>query len=158
MPPIPPAGAGGTLLETNKTTVRWVAPAQSEIFDISVSASNSVSQSALTNPVFVGDPVSFIPQRAGETHLDAVTGGAFYLSALIEPGQPGFSGLHLRSKVGASDMPVSNDLASVGFQFDLSNDLQWAVMTHVVFTTPRRTVNGDSLARNQCLGRPSASF
>lgn len=130
-------------IESDRTTVRWVAPPGSQIYELRVDASNSVSSSAATSRFFVGGLTPFINDDAGEIHLTP-SGDAYYLSTPDEPETFRFEGLHVRFQVaGGGNSAVTADSRGTGSLFRLSSDLQYE--TH---TTPSTT---DDLA-NQELG------
>jgi hypothetical protein len=58
--------SGGTFLESNETSVRWIAPATSALYDINVTASNTVSTTSLGTTVFVGQSVEIVAAEAGQ--------------------------------------------------------------------------------------------
>jgi len=77
---------GGAFLESNQAFVRWVAPAQSQLFGITCTATNSINTTSLTTAVFVSTPEA-IAFDAGEIYLEANETDFFYISTLdIEVG------------------------------------------------------------------------
>jgi len=118
-------------VESNRTTVRWVAPPGSQVYDVRVSASNSVSTSGSASNFFVGGLTTFIAAQAGELHLTP-SGDAYHLSTPIEPGLFNYNGLHVRLQVaGGSNSAVTNDSRGVGSIYSFSSDLKFE--THTSF-------------------------
>jgi hypothetical protein len=63
------AASGGSFVEDDKLSVRWVAPALPQIYEISCQARNSVNSVSASAHLFVGSPVTLIPQRTGEMRM-----------------------------------------------------------------------------------------
>lgn len=63
------AASGGSFVENNKLAVRWVAPALPQIYEISCQARNSVNTVSASTHLFVGGPVTLIPNRTGEMRM-----------------------------------------------------------------------------------------
>jgi WD40 repeat protein len=111
---------GGTFLETNKASVRWVAPVQSSIYSLTAQASNSANTAKLTDGVFVGKRDPFIPSRAGELFPVPGSDVLYYTSG------PGLStgGLVIRRKEGAADeAPFGETLRGTQFSVDKARTL-----------------------------------
>ncbi|UCH83021.1 MAG: hypothetical protein JSW50_11185 [Candidatus Latescibacterota bacterium] len=62
------SNSGGTLIENNLSSVRWVAPTNSGVFTLTCTASNSVNSSTESENVFVGSLLDLITSRAGEMY------------------------------------------------------------------------------------------
>jgi hypothetical protein len=111
---------GGVFLETDKASVRWVAPMQSAIFSMTVQAKNSANTATLTDGVFVGQREPFIAERAGELFPVPASDAVYYTSA---PGLPA-DGLIIRRKEGAADdAPFGVDHKGTQYSFDSGRTL-----------------------------------
>jgi hypothetical protein len=64
---------GGTLIETDKQSVRWASPNTAGIFTITATASNDVNSVTNKTSVFVGTGENLITENAGQ--VDLITGG-----------------------------------------------------------------------------------
>ncbi|HKW14288.1 MAG TPA: hypothetical protein VJS69_07380 [Candidatus Krumholzibacteria bacterium] len=60
---------GGTFAETNKQTVRWIAPNASGVFTVTATATNAVNKSSNKASVFVGAGENLVTQFAGQVDL-----------------------------------------------------------------------------------------
>jgi WD40 repeat protein len=106
---------GGTFLEDNRSSVRWVAPINSSVYNLSVTASLSSSSSDLDANVFVGVLQDFIDERAGDLYPTPTANEIYYLSG---PAQPD-SGVVVRFKDADSDIEVfPGTKAGTDFSFD----------------------------------------
>ncbi|UCG52444.1 MAG: PD40 domain-containing protein [Candidatus Latescibacterota bacterium] len=133
--------SGGTFLETNKSSVRWVAPTTSSVYALTVKASNSVNTATATEDVFVGTLDDFITERAGELHYTASGDGLYYLS----PPSDVESGVTVRFKDASSDVPVfPTEPAGEQYSFDLAAT-QAAHLSIVQIIRERLTVVHDDL-------------
>lgn len=63
------SATGGTFVETNKQSVRWVAPGASGLFTITAKATNAANSSTNKATVFVGTGGRLISQYAGQVDL-----------------------------------------------------------------------------------------
>ncbi len=63
------SATGGTLIDHNQLTVRWVAPPSPGMFRISVKATNAAGSASDNVDVFVGSEVVRVPTQAGEIKL-----------------------------------------------------------------------------------------
>lgn len=126
---------GGEFLEDDKTTVRWIAPPNSSVFDVNVSASNSVSESSSASQIFVGTLVSEIAQRAGQMFLVGSGGvDAVYVSSNVVPGGPNFLGLTMRRLLDdGTNQVISGDDRARGFQVDVASTRSYSAHTNIQF-------------------------
>jgi len=109
------SGCDSCFLETDKGSVRWVAPLQSAIYSMTVTATNDANSSTLTDGVFVGQRDPFIDARAGELFPFPSGTVLYYTSA---PGLPA-DGLVIRRKDGATDeAPFGDEHLGTQFSFD----------------------------------------
>ncbi|MCZ6765542.1 MAG: hypothetical protein O7D32_01285, partial [bacterium] len=123
-------------LESDRTTVRWIAPPSSQIYELRVDASNSVSTSAATSRFFVGGLTPFIDNDAGEIHLTP-SGDAYYLSTPVDPELFSFAGLHVRRQVaGGGNIAVTSDASGVGSFVSFTSDLSYYTLTSFPPTMP----------------------
>lgn len=107
--------SGGVFLETDKASVRWVAPLQSAIYSMTVTATNTANSATLTDGVFVGQRNPFIDERAGELFPLPSGTALYYTSAPALPGD----GLVIRRKDGVSDVaPFGEEHLGTQFSFD----------------------------------------
>jgi Tol biopolymer transport system component len=60
------AGGEGDFLENNEVSVRWKAPGESRLFNISVTVKNAVNSSSKSATVFVGDSQTLVAFEAGQ--------------------------------------------------------------------------------------------
>ena len=124
--------SGGVFLETDKASVRWVAPLQSAIYSMTVTATNSANSSKLTDGVFVGQREPFIDASAGELFPFPSGTALYYTSA---PGLPA-GGLVIRRKDGATDdAPFGEEHRGTQFSFDSDRTLAAHMF---VETNPRK--------------------
>lgn len=115
-------GSGGTFIESNKASVRWVAPTSSGVFNLTCKASNSVNTATGSDDVFVGELQDFIPERAGEMHPRSTDDYMYYLS----PVSHADSGLTIRRKnmqTGEDDR-IFPDEPFVGTQYSFDANIQ----------------------------------
>jgi len=123
---------GGVFLETDKASVRWVAPLQSTIYSLTVEAKNSANTATLTDGVFVGQREPFIAEFAGELFPVPASDAVYYTSA---PGLPS-GGLIIRRKEGAADdAPFGTIYKGTQFSFDRDRTLAAHMF---VESTPRK--------------------
>jgi len=112
--------SGGVFLETNKASVRWVAPLQSAVYSVTVSAKNDANTSTRTDGVFVGQGDPFIAERAGEL-FPVPSGVTVYYTSAPESEE---DGLIIRRKEGAVDAaPFGTEHRGRQFSFDRSRTL-----------------------------------
>jgi hypothetical protein len=117
-------GTGGTFIETNKASVRWVAPTTSGVFNLSCKATNSVNSATGSDDVFVGELEDFIAARAGELHPRSTDDYVYYLS----PPADADSGVIVRKKntqTGDDDV-VFPDETVAGTQYSFDANAQHA--------------------------------
>lgn len=131
---------GGTFIEDNKASVRWVAPINSSIFNISVTASLSSSSSKLGANVFVGELMPFISSRAGQLYPTPAGDAMYYLSGSAQPD----SGLIVRYKDAGSDVRVFPGMIR-GRDFRFDRNLTQGAHMHLTPFPWRITVMHDDL-------------
>lgn len=68
---------GGTFLEDNKMTVRWIAPVTAGFYNISVRATNAAGSATAQTDVFVGTQTLLVNSEAGAIRMKA-NGTDFY--------------------------------------------------------------------------------
>ena len=121
---------GGTFIEDNLGSVRWVAPTNSTVYEVSVSAQNSVSSSANSEPVFVGMLVVTVPSNGGQ-FIPIGTGDFYYLSSPVTTENNNFGPTGVRFNDGVDDTEIS---PPIGFQYKFNGNSSEAVFTN--FPTP----------------------
>lgn len=131
---------GGTFIEDNMASVRWVAPINSSIFNISVTASISSSSSNLDANVFVGELTEFIDERAGQLFPTPAGDAMFYLSGPALPD----SGVIVRKKDAGSDVEVFPGMKA-GTDFSFDRNLTHGAHMHLTAFPWRITVMHDEL-------------
>ena len=132
--------SGGVFLETDKGSVRWVAPLQSAIYSMTVTATNKANSSTLTDGVFVGQRNPLIAEMAGEL-FPLPSGTALYYTSA--PGLP-IGGLVIRLRDGATDeAPFGEEHRGTQFSFD--NDRTLAAHMEVENYPARLAVYYDDL-------------
>jgi Tol biopolymer transport system component len=72
---------GGTLVETDKQSVRWVAPATSGTYTVTARATNDVNSATTKTIIYVGDAQNIIPAQAGAVDLIGIGPDFYYLSS-----------------------------------------------------------------------------
>ena len=116
---------GGTLLESNQLTIRWVAPLTSQLYTLTVQAANKVSNSSLSHTIFVGEPAMLVPDEAGELHATAGGDSIYYLTSPYNPTDALFSGFYVNLYIqGTGSVPVS--IAHPGLEYSFSTSLTGA--------------------------------
>jgi len=124
------SSTGGAFLESDQVSVRWIAPLTSSIYEISITARNSVNSSSRTTAVFVGSAREIVFGGAGELHINSAGDQILYLSSPEEPAADAFQGFLVnRYSVGGAVTPVTSDLPGVNYVF--TKDLTMAVHTIV---------------------------
>jgi Tol biopolymer transport system component len=122
------SSSGGVFLESNQVSVRWIAPLNSAIYSISITASNSVNSSSLSSAVFIGLADEIISDEAGEMHVSAAGDEILYLSSPLDPADPLFVGFLVNLyTVGGGVIPLTSDFRGTDYVF--SRDLNLAVHT-----------------------------
>lgn len=94
------SATGGVFLETNLSTVRWVAPSSSTVFVLTVRVSNGSTSKTSSREVFVSEIVPLVSSGAGEMRLSSTGDSLFYFSSSIAPGQSGFWGFGVNRIAG----------------------------------------------------------
>ena len=117
------SSTGGAFLETNLSTVRWVAPDTSRAFSLSVTASNSTGSSSASENVFVSRIVPVVASGAGEMHLTKSGDSLIYISSPEPPTSNRFVGFGLRVNSQGVDQEAMATHPRGSFQLVLSNDL-----------------------------------
>jgi hypothetical protein len=125
---------GGELLETDKASVRWVAPAQSAIYSLSVSAKNDVNTSTSSGDVFVCPKDEFIAERAGQLFALPTGGSVYYTS----PPAGKDDGLIIRFTDGTTDQAPFG-LLDWGQQFTFDENRTISAHTYVELALPPKT-------------------
>lgn len=98
--------SGGTLVDTDKSVVRWVAPMTSQAVQLSVTARNSASSASGTQAVFVSDVQTYLNNRGGELKM-SVTGDSLISQYSPQPPDGGnFVGWGIRVNEGANERIV----------------------------------------------------
>lgn len=114
---------GGSFLEDDLSTVRWVAPDTSMMFTLNVSASNEVSSAATSSNVFVSRVHPLVSAGAGEMTMDPSGTSLHYFSSTVPPANLFFNGLGV-SEVNLSTGNVTLRMSPRrSFSPTLSNDL-----------------------------------
>jgi hypothetical protein len=78
------SSSGGTFLESNQTSVRWVAPGVSTLVSISVTATTSINSASASTPVFIGQSSVLLSSGAGQPFLTGTTPDDFYFIGVDE--------------------------------------------------------------------------
>jgi len=142
-------GTGGTFIESNKSSVRWVAPTNSGVFNLTCKATNSVNSASASDDVFVGELKEFIASRAGEMHPRSSDDNLYYLS----PPAHADSGVIVRKKnmISGDDVVVFPDETRAGSQYRFDADAQHAahMVTEGVFRPRLNVVHDDLTAEIQ---------
>jgi hypothetical protein len=60
---------GGTFVEDDELTVRWIAPSTPGVFAVTAKATNAANSSTATADVFIGTSQTILTTNAGEIHL-----------------------------------------------------------------------------------------
>jgi hypothetical protein len=143
---------GGVLLETDKASVRWVAPLQSAIYSMTVEAKNSVNTAKLTDGVFVGQRNPYIEEMAGELFPVPGSDVVYYTSA---PGLPS-GGLIIHRKQGAvDDTPFGTGHRGTQYSFDHDRTLSAHMFVEPsprklsVFYSDFQTAEQDTIMRDR---------
>lgn len=124
------SSSGGVFLESNQVSVRWIAPLNSSIYTVSITAQNSVNSSTLSSAVFVGSAEQIVASEAGELHVNSTGDQVYFLSSTLEPANPLFQGFGVHKyTVGVGVTPVATTMKGINYQF--TQDLTLAVHTMV---------------------------
>jgi hypothetical protein len=90
---------GGVFMSTNQTSVQWIAPANSAVYTVSVSASNSASSSNNETNVYVAPTTTIVDVQAGEFRVKS-SGDIVYVSSPLHPARGDFLGWSVRTVAG----------------------------------------------------------
>ncbi|MEE9270991.1 MAG: hypothetical protein V3V49_12105 [Candidatus Krumholzibacteria bacterium] len=115
----------GGFLETNKTSVRWVAPdtISGTVFTLRVRASNSISSATGSEPVMVNRLTTIVESHAGEVHATA-SGAVYYLSSQFGPTSPSFGDFEIKLKDATGVVAVNTRF---GTEYKFNRTLTQAV-------------------------------
>lgn len=113
----------GTFLEDNLSTVRWVAPDTSRVFQLSVSASNTSSSASTSGNVFVSRIVTRVPSGGGAMQLSTSGDSLYYMGSTLAPTTIGFNGFGVsRYAMGTSSMlMMPNGTSQLALSRDFTN-------------------------------------
>jgi Tol biopolymer transport system component len=136
------SATGGTFIENNEQTVRWVAPANGGTYAITVKATNHAGSTSQKTDLFVGETLVVVPAEAGELHL-MPNGMDFYYRRAPTATAVAASGVEAYSYIGGSIADavigaVGNDF-SVGPQLVFSPTLTYEVHSHLVTASDSTT-------------------
>jgi WD40 repeat protein len=121
----------GTLLESNKPLVRWLAPGTSRIYEVSVSVSNSVSTVHRSEEVFVRHDTTVVSSFAGEVRLLPGGNGVYYLYSTRFASDDRFTGFTIsRWQEGGAAQRITTAMA--GLEYEFSPDISYAVHAYTV--------------------------
>ena len=128
------SATGGTFLETDKSSVRWVAPdtTSGTLFDLTVQAANNVSNASLTKAALVNRLTTLVDFGAGEIHPTSTGGLIYYLSPFSS--QTPVLGFEIRSNDAGVDVPANG--GRVGFQYRFDQAVLQAVHVERQFFFP----------------------
>jgi Tol biopolymer transport system component len=113
------SSTGGVFLESDQVSVRWIAPLNSAIYEISVTAQNSVNSSSRASAIFIGLAEEIIADEAGEIHVSSAGDEIFFLSAGLDPADPLFEGFLINSYniIGGGITPVTSNFQGINYVF-----------------------------------------
>ena len=134
---------GGTFLETKRQTVRWVAPASSEIYTVTAKAVNSVNSSSRNAKLFVSSPRRLVVMDAGQIFLEDGDTTFVYLNTEFGPAAASVYRYTSASNTMVTGNPFPGD------NYSLAPDLSLAASTlaqDVGQDIPTINVNGEDLA------------
>jgi len=114
------SATGGTFLETDKSSVRWVTPdtTSGTLFDLTVQAANSVSNVSRTEAVLVNRLTTLVGSSAGEIHTTATGDLIYYLSSPFAPTQERFLGFEIRRNDAGGDVAANGGRFGFDYKFD----------------------------------------
>jgi len=123
---------GGSFVETNLSTVRWVAPDTSAMYSLMVRVSNSSSTRSDTDNVFVNDITQVVSAGAGEMRMSSTGDSLYFYSSPVAPTSRFFDGF------GASFYRPSGGTTvamppSTSFQTKLSDDFSMIAYASPLF-------------------------
>ncbi len=129
------SASGGTFLESDQLSVRWVAPQTSDIYTISVTVENSVSTSSRSVDVFVNSIEEIVSYQAGELHTTISGDSIYFLTSNRTPSHSGFRGFLINLyQRGGGVTPVTTDIDFRGLGYVFSTDRTFSA--HTVETRP----------------------
>ncbi|MFQ5511811.1 MAG: TolB family protein [Candidatus Krumholzibacteriia bacterium] len=125
---------GGTLLDTGKTSVRWVAPdtTSGTLFTVTVRATNAVSTSTGSGKVLVNRITTLVGSRAGEVHPTSTGDSIYYLSSNLRPTQFFFNGFEIMLRDGSGTTTTVNP-NRFGTEYKFNRTLTQAVHVETEF-------------------------
>lgn len=118
----------GSLLDNQKSLVRWIAPGTSKIYRVSVTVSNSVSTKSHSEDVFVTNTTTVVPSFAGELRLIPGLDAFYYLYSQMSAADQTFPGFTISRWEQGSAQPVTLDLP--GLEYVFSPDLDFAAHSY----------------------------
>jgi hypothetical protein len=113
----------GIFLESNQTSVRWVAPTMSTLVTVSVTATTSINSAKASTPVFVGASSSIIASGAGQPFLTGATPDQFYFLTETATGAFDIYEYSSGSIVDATDPPMDRPDATTGENLVIATSL-----------------------------------
>lgn len=116
----------GAFLETNQLSVRWVAPAQTNIYKVSVVATNNQNSSSRETQLFVGQTTELVPSGGGMVRLQP-DGVSF---VYVETTQGASNGQIYNYTGGVSSKATGNP--GSGAPYVLAHDLSAAAYSAIV--------------------------
>ncbi len=123
------SASGGTFLESNELSVRWVAPATVSLQTVSVIATNSVNSVNASRTVFVSGTTELVSSAAGQIYLQPNGSDFYYLRSTLAIDNPNLDGWELYEYSGGSSTEVVAGGGLEGFAFSAASDLsQFAFM------------------------------
>ena len=118
--------SGGAFLETDQTSVRWVAPATG-VYTVTAKAKNTANSAQNSADIFVGGATQLVASQAGAVYVRSTPGDLYYLRTNnnINLGAEVF-GVSAGVSNDAVDLPASVDGAN-GKYMTLAPDLSFEV-------------------------------
>jgi len=123
---------GGSFLESNLSTVRWVAPNTSTKFTLSVTVSNEASSASGSEDVFVSGIEPLVASGAGEMTMTATGDAIYYFSSPFAPSDQRFFGQGVSIYDFASGLVSTPMQPNLSFTPALNKDLD-----NVAYLVPR---------------------
>jgi hypothetical protein len=126
---------GGSFLETDLSTVRWIAPNTSAMFTLSVTVGNNSSTKSASENVFVNEIVPVVSSDAGGMRMSPSGDSLYFFSSPVDPTSPAFDGfgVSVRRQPGVTELMAP----STSFQLALSRDF-----SKVAFGSPFFVLGG----------------
>jgi hypothetical protein len=121
---------GGRFVESDRSTVRWVAPDTSAMYTLNVTVSNSSSTRSHSENVFVNEIVPVVSSGAGEMRMSSTGDSLYFFSSPVAPTDPFFDGfgVSVLTQAGVTDLM----LPSTSFLLNLSRDLSKVAYSSVL--------------------------